>query len=97
MLSSLRQDFENYNSKIPVLGFNSSMYDFNLIKEYFMQHKRKKKVFPKVIRRRNKYFEMKFLGLQFLDISNFRGGATTLDNFLKAYEASDEKTLFPYE
>ena len=40
---------------------------------------------------------MKFLGLQFLDILNFLGGVTTLDNFLKAYGASEEKGFFPYE
>ena len=45
----------------------------------------------------NKYIGMNFLGLQFLDILNFLGGATTLDNFLKAYGASEEKGFFPYE
>ena len=40
---------------------------------------------------------MNFLGLQFLDILNFLGGATTLDNFLNAYGASEEKGFFPYE
>ena len=45
----------------------------------------------------NKYIGMNFLGLQSLDILNFLGGATTLDNFLKAYGASEEKGFFPYE
>ena len=45
----------------------------------------------------NKYIGMNFLGLQFLDILNFLGGATTLDNFLKAYGASEEKGFFPYK
>ena len=45
----------------------------------------------------NKYIGMNFFGLQFLDILNFLGGATTLDNFLKAYGASEEKGFFPYE
>ena len=40
---------------------------------------------------------MRFLGLQFLDILNFLGGARTLDNFLKAYGASEVKGFFPYE
>ena len=40
---------------------------------------------------------MNFLDLQFLDILNFLGGATTLDNFLKAYGAKEEKGFFPYE
>ena len=98
MLSNLRQDFENYYSTIPVFGFNSSRYDLNLIKEYLLHHLLiEKNVVPKVIRTGNKYIGMNFLGLQFLDILNFLGGATTLDNFLKAYGASEEKGFFPYE
>ena len=40
---------------------------------------------------------MNFLGLQFLDILNFLGGATILDNFIKTYGAIEEKCFFPYE
>ena len=98
MLSKLRQDFENYYSTIPVFGFNSSRYDLNWIKEYLLHHLLiEKNVIPKVIRMGNQYIDMNFLGLQFLDILNFLGGATTLDNFLKAYGASEEKGFFPYE
>ena len=98
VISKLRQDFENYYSTIPVFGFNSSRYDLNLIKEYLLHHLLlEKNVIPKVIRMGNKYIGMNFLGLQFLDILNFLGGATTLDNFLKAYGASEEKGFFPYE
>ena len=74
ILSSLRQDFENYYSTIPVFGFNSSRYDLNLIKEYLLHHLLiERNVVPKVIRTGNKYIGMNFLGLQFLDILNFRG------------------------
>ena len=91
-ISKLRQDFENYYSTIPVFGFNTSRYDLNLIKEYLLHHLLiEKNVVPKVIRTGNKYIGMNFLGLQFLDILNFLGGVTTLDNFLKAYGASEEK------
>ena len=96
MLSKLRQDFENYYSTIPVFGFNSSRYDLNLIKEYLHHLLIEKNVVPKVIRTGNKYIGMNFHGSQFLDILNFLGGATTLDNFLKAYGASEED-FFPYE
>ena len=40
---------------------------------------------------------MNFMGLQFLDILNFFGAATLLDNFLKAYGTSEQKGFFPYE
>ena len=92
ILSSLRQDLENYYSTIPVFGFNSLKYDLNLIKENLLLHLlTERNVVPKEIRTGNKYIGMKFLGLQFLDILNFLGGATTLDNFPKAYGPSEEK------
>ena len=70
----------------------------NLIKEYLLHHLLiEKNVIPKVIRMGNKYIGMNFLGLQFLDILNFLGEAKTLDNFIKAYGASEEKGFFPYE
>ena len=91
-LSCLRQDLENYYSTIPVFDFNSCRYDLNLIKEYLLHHLLiERKVVPKVIPMGNKYIGINFLGLQFLDILNFLGGATTLDNFLKAHGASEEK------
>ena len=72
--------------------------DLNLIKEYLLLHLLKERnVVPKVIRTGNKYIGMNFLGLQFLNILNFLGGATSLDNFLKAYGASEEKGFFRYE
>ena len=81
-----------------MFGFNSSRYDLNFIKEYLLLHLlTERNVVPKVIRTGNKYNGMNFLGLKFLDILNFLGGATTLDNFLKAYGASEEKGFFPYE
>ena len=39
----------------------------------------------------------KFGNVQFLDIMNFLGGATSLDFFLKAYRKSEMKSIFPYE
>ena len=97
-LSSLRQDLENYCSTIPVFDFNSSRYDLNLIKEYLLPHLlTERNVVPNVIRTGNKYIGMNSVGWQFLDILNFLGGATTLDNFLKAYGGSEEKGFFPYE
>ena len=35
--------------------------------------------------------------MQFLDILNFLGGATSLESFLKAYKTSETKGFFPYE
>ena len=47
-----------------------------------------------VIKKANTF---KFGDIQFLDIMNFFGGATSLDSFLKAYKTSETKGFFPYE
>ena len=39
----------------------------------------------------------KFGDVQMLDITNFSGGATSLDSFLEAYKTSERKCYFPYE
>ena len=43
------------------------------------------------------YISFEFGILQFFDIMNFLGGATSLDFFLKAYKTSEMKRFFPYE
>ena len=50
-----------------------------------------------VIKKANDCIPFKFGDVQFLDITKFLGGATTLDSFLKAYKASETKGFFLYE
>ena len=52
---------------------------------------------PTVIKKDNQFVSFKFGDVQFLDIRNFLGGATSLDSFLKAYKTSETKGIFPYE
>ena len=86
-----------YCDNLPVFGFNSSRYDLNLIKEYLLEILRDFHCSPSVIKSCNKYIAMNFMGLEFLYILNFLGGATSLDKLLKAYGTSEQKGLFPYE
>ena len=50
-----------------------------------------------VVKKANQFVSFKFDNIQFLDIMNFLGGATSLDFFLKAYKTSETKGYFPYE
>ena len=52
---------------------------------------------PTVIKKANHYLSFKFGNVQFLDIMEFLGGATSLDSFLKAYKTNDTKGFFPYD
>ena len=51
---------------------------------------------PTVLKKANQYISFKFGNVQFLDIMNFLGGATSLDSFL-AYKTIETKGFFPYE
>ena len=50
-----------------------------------------------VIKKANKNMSLKFGSVQFLDIVNFLGVATSLDSVLKAYRTSEMKGFLPYE
>ena len=97
-LIDLKQHLERYLNTLPVFGFNSGRYDLSLIKSYLIPYLiRDKEQETSVIKKANDFIFFKFGDVQFLDIMKFLGGATTLDSFLKAYEASETKRFFPYE
>ena len=97
-LWDLQQHFERYVNNLPVFGFNSGKYDLNLIKSYLLPYLiHERDIQPTVIKKANHFVSVKFGDVQFLDILNFLGGATSLDSFLKAYKTSETKGFFPYE
>ena len=52
---------------------------------------------PSVIEKANQLVSFKFGDVQFLNIMQFLGGATSPDSFLKSYKTSETKSFFPYE
>ena len=97
-LIELQQQYERYVNTLPVFGFNSGKYDLNLIKSYLIPYLvNVRDIQPTVIKKSNHFVSLKFGNIQFLDILNFLGGATSLDSFLKAYKSSETKGYFPYE
>ena len=97
-LLELQQHFERYISILPLFGFNSGKYDLNLIKSYLLPYLiRERDIQPTVIKKANHFVSFKFGDVQFLDILNILGGATSLDSFLKAYKTNETKGFFPYE
>ena len=65
-------------------------YDLNLIKTYLIPYLiNVRDIQPTVIKKSNNFISFKFGNVQFLDILNFLGGATSLDSFLKAYKTSE--------
>ena len=97
-LMDLKKHLKRYVNTLTVFGFSSDGYDSNLIKSYLIPYLiRDKEQGTSVIKKANDFISFKFGDVQFLDIMKFIGGATILDSFLKAYEASETKRLFPYE
>ena len=97
-LIELQQQFERYVNTLPVFDFNSAKYDLNLKKAHTIPLLvNEREIELKVIRKANQYISFKFGNVQFLDIMNFLGGATSLDSFLKSYKTSETKEFFPYE
>ena len=81
-----------------MFGCNSAKYDLNLIESYLLPILvNEQDIEPTVIKKANQFISIKFGDFQLLDITNFLGGATSLDSFLKAYKTSETKGFFPYE
>ena len=77
-LLDLQQHFERYINTLPVFGFNSGKYDLNLIKSYLLPYLiPERDIQPTVIKKANHFVSFKFGDVQFLDILNFLGGATS--------------------
>ena len=97
-LIELQEHLERYCNVLPVFGFNSAQYDFNLIKSYLLRILiNERNMEPTVIKQANQFVYFKFGDVQLLDIMNFLGGATSLDSFLKAYKTAETKGFFPYD
>ena len=94
---SLHGRFKKYISVMPVLGFNSSKYDLNLIKQYFPKHLNLATDCDYVIKKTNQYTAIATSKFKFLDIVNYLAAGCSYSKFLKAYDVEESKSYFPYE
>ena len=78
-----------------VLGFNSSLYDLNLVKPVLIEHLLNK--IDLVIKKANTYLCIKTPTLHFLDIKYFLAPGFSYRKFLIAYGRELEKFHFLYE
>ena len=89
---------QNYCSNIPILGFNTSFYDINLLAKYgFMKQIFKRDTQPFVIKSCNRYKVIKTTQFTFLDQMNYCAAGTSYREFIAAYDVGEEKGHFPYE
>ena len=96
-VDSLSTKFKKYAEALPVLGFNSSRYDLNLIKKHFPKHLNLVTEADFIIKKCNQYSVIATSKFRFLDISNFLAAGCSYSKFLQAYDIPESKSFFPYE
>ena len=91
--------FDQYCSCVPVLGFNSSKYDLNLVKSKLCEHlqltDQDKHSFT--VKRNNSYLTIATPSLKFLDVSHYIAPGYSYAQFLKNYKAKEQKGFFCYQ
>jgi hypothetical protein len=97
-LENIKEGLQRWLKELPVLGFNSSRYDINLIKSVLMPILLEDQPVQFVVKTGgSKYMCIKTEHLKFLDILNYLAPGFNYSKFLKAYGAREEKGFFPYE
>ena len=96
-VDNLIHRFEKYMNVLPVLGFNSSKYDLNLIKKYFPKYFNLATDCDYVVKKTNQYTAIATSKFKFLDILNYLAAGCNYSKFLKAYDIEESKSYFPYE
>ncbi|MCG8032144.1 MAG: hypothetical protein JAZ03_08205 [Candidatus Thiodiazotropha taylori] len=101
-LLSLLTRFEDYMFQIPVLGFCSSRYDINLVKEKLLLHLKLHEADSDcksnfTIKKCNAYVCISNQHFRFLDMAQYLAPNSSYSSFLKAFDVEEEKGFFPYE
>ena len=88
--------FSKYCSRLPVLGFNSSRYDINLIKTVLtrlIQIDNDDTVFT--VKRANSYCVISSNQFKFLDITHYLAPGYSYSDFLKSFNVPESKFFSP--
>ena len=98
-LKTIKAKLETYISQLPILGFNSSKYDLNLVKSKLFSFLKFNDPYNKgyVIKRDNTYTTISTETFKFLDISHYLAAGSSYSRFLRAYEIEESKGYFPYD
>ena len=92
----VQEHLERYRKVIPVFGFSRAKYDLNSIKSYLLPILiNERNMDPAVIKKAHQYLSIIYGDVQFLDIMNFLGGATSLTRFIKLITHQKLKASLP--
>lgn len=79
-----------------MVGYNSSKYDLNIIKKYFITHIGAEKQVT-VAKKQGRVMFLSTSNFKFLDICNYLGPGTSYERWVKIYGSSQTKSWLPYE
>ena len=98
-IENLQARFDSYLSCVPVLGFNSSKYDLNLVKSKLCKHLElaNRDIPSFTVKKNNSYLTICTPTLKFLDISHYIAPGYSYAQFLKSYHAQEKKSFFCYQ
>ena len=98
---TLEKQVQTWLHQHPVLGFNSSKYDLNTIKRFFVplliRNSDTEHASCFVIKRQNSCMCLSTDKLKIIDMVNFLAPGHSYDKYLKAYGCDLEKGHFQYE
>lgn len=98
VLSQLKSKLLSWINELPVIGFNSAKYDFNVLREVMVPYLLQQEAIEFVVRTQStKYMCIKTKSLKFLDMMNYVAPGYNYSNYLKAYGVEEKKGFFPYE
>lgn len=93
--------FIKWLREVPVVGFNSSKYDANLMKKYLSvaltKYDKPEEGEVVALKTNSMYRVISSKTLKFLDVANYLAAGVSLDKWLKAYKCTMTKGFFPYE
>ena len=99
--NTLERQLQAWLHQLPVIGFNSSKYDLNAIKRFFVplliRNSDVEQASCFVIKRQNTFMCLSTDKLKFVDICNYLAPGFSYDKYLKAYGCAQQKGHFPYE
>ena len=97
----LIQQLCSWLHQLPVLGFNSSKYDLNAIKRFFVplliRNSAAERASCFVIKRQNNFMCLTTDKFKFVDICNYLAPGVSYAKYLTAYGCELQKGHFPYE
>ena len=93
-----RKKLEKWLRQIPVCGFNSGKFDFNIMKAHLIPFFLSNEIeITNAIKKESGYMQVATDQLVFLDVSNFISAGTSYSKWLKSWEVEEQKGFWPYE